>query len=379
MLRSKDYSISYFSHNNERNLASDYALFYPPYIDPDSLSLLGKIRHAPKIVYNPATYRRFRRFLQMVKPDLVHAHNIYGGLTTAICDGANRQVVPIVMTLHDYKLICPSYLMLNNGEVCEDCRGGRYLACIRNRCHRNNLISSSIYCLESYFNRWLRKYETVRYFICPSRFLLQKMQESGLPAERLRYLPNAIDASRYPPATGHGRYALYAGRLSPEKGIRTLLQAVDGTGIPLAVAGDGPLRESLEEFTAQRRLGDQVTFHGYQTGEALRELYRNAAFVVVPSEVYENAPMTVLESFAAGVPVLGAQIGGIPEMVLPGCTGRLFPSRDVEALRSGLCAMWDDRAHLGDQGQHARALVLEKFSPARHVEGLLEIYRHAMG
>jgi glycosyltransferase involved in cell wall biosynthesis len=205
------------------------------------------------------------------------------------------------------------------------------------------------------------------------------MRESGIAAERLRYLPNAIDTRQFSAALGTGTYALYAGRLSPEKGIRTLLQAIEGTDIPLSIAGDGPLRESLEALSADHHLGRQVTFHGYQSGEALHALYRNAAFVVVPSEVYENAPMTVLESFASGKPVVGSRIGGIPEMVEPGRTGMLFPSGNVEALRASLQEMWVNRAQLGDLGQQARALVEKKFSPARHADGLLDIYRQAVG
>ena len=378
MLRRQEHTVDFFARRQSLNLSTDHQELFPPHIDPEALPLLGKLRHIPRIIYNADTCRRFGTFLQELHPDLVHAHNIYGGLTTAVCDAAKRRSIPLVMTLHDYKLICPSYLMLHDGKPCEACRGGRFYVSVKNRCHKGSLAYSAIYCAESFVNRWLKKYESVAALICPSRFLQQKMIESGIAPARLRYLPNAIDADRYLPAIGNGRYALFAGRLSPEKGIMTLLRAVQQTGIPLHILGDGPLRETLREFVQQHHLSDRVIFDGYQTGDALRTIYRNAAFVVVPSECYENAPMTILEAFACGKPVAGAKIGGIPEMIDEGCTGMLFTPGAVDELSACLHALW---AHYrrGEMGRHARACVEAKYSSAGHMNGLLEIYRQARG
>ncbi|MHB0937792.1 MAG: glycosyltransferase [Armatimonadota bacterium] len=378
MLRRRDNTVLFFSRHQAWNISTDHQELFPPYIDPETLPAFRKFQHISRIIYNADTYRRFNSFLRELRPDLIHAHNIYGGLTTAVCDAAKHRSIPMVMTLHDYKLICPSYLMLNDGKPCEACSGGRFLAAMKNRCHKGSLAYSTIYCLESFINRWLKKYESVAMLICPSRFLLHKMVESGIDPVRLHYLPNSIDIEQYLPAIGRGQYALFVGRLSREKGIMTLLQAIRQTAIPLGILGDGPLREEVTEFVRRHNLADRVTVYGYQTGDALRTIYRNAAFVVVPSEWYENAPMTILEAFAYGKPVVGAGIGGIPEMIEEGQTGMLFPPGAVDALSACLNTLWS-RYPRGDLGRHARECVETMFSPAGHVKGLLEIYRQAIG
>ena len=203
---------------------------------------------AGSIMYDRQAARCFLRFLEAAKPDIVHAHNIYGGLTTSILDAARKQRVPVVMTLHDYKLICPSYLMLNRGAVCEDCKGGRFIHCLLNRCHKESLTASGVYCLESYLNRWLHKYDTIRYFICPSMFSLRKHAEHGIPRDRLLHIPNFVNAIEQEPRYEDGGYALFVGRLSREKGIATLLAAAKGLDVPVRLAGDGPLTTELQSF-----------------------------------------------------------------------------------------------------------------------------------
>ena len=379
LLRKAGHQVSFFSQRHPLNFPCEDAEYYPPYIDPTRLSPLGRLRHAPRIAYNVATYRRLQQFVQAESPQLFHAHNIYGGLTTAVFDLAARYQIPAVMTVHDYKLICPSYLSLNHGHICERCLGGRFYHCLLTRCHKSNLAASLTYCAESYFNRWFKKYATVRYLISPSRFMADRLLANHFAPERVLYMPNAIAADRITPALGGGAYALYTGRLSPEKGLFTLLRAVAPLDLPLGIAGDGPLRPALEAFVDEHHLHERVTFHGYQTGEALQQLYQQAAFCVVPSEWYENAPMTVLEAFAYGKPVIGANIGGIPEMIEHGKTGLLFPAGDVDALRACLETLWRQRATWGEMGAAAREVVLRDFSYERHSEALLEIYRRALG
>ena len=378
MMRRQDVRVSFFARRQPQSLSTPHEEFYPPLIDPEQLSLPGKLAQAPKLIYNADTYRRFERFLQTAQPDCIHAHNIYGGLTTAIFDAAQRHGIPVVMTLHDYKLICPSYLMLHRERVCADCTGGRFIACVKNRCHKNNLVFSLIYCVESYFNKLYGKYGIPRYLICPSRFMHDKMIENGFAAERVVYVPNSIDVSTVTPEFTHGEYALYVGRLSKEKGLLTLLRACEGTGIPLGILGDGPLRGELDAYVAAHGLSDRVTFFGHQSGEELARIYRQAAFIVTPSEWYENAPMSILEAFGYGKPVIGARIGGIPEMVEPGKTGLLFTPGEVEELRTALTTLWSQPAARQEMGRHARELVTTRFSPAVHTETLLQLYRRVI-
>ena len=197
---------------------------------------------------------------------------------------------------------------------------------------------------------------------------------NGFAPERVLYLPNAIDSSAIEPSPGIGDYVLYSGRLSQEKGIQTLLRAMIGLPLPLRIAGDGPLRPVLERFVDRNGLRDRVAFCGHLTGNDLSRLYREAAFVVLPSEWHENAPIAVLEAYAHGKPVVGSNLGGIPELVQNGITGHLFPAGDAEALRECMAATWNDRAARKAMGDAARNRVVADFSAERHSESLLEIY-----
>jgi glycosyltransferase involved in cell wall biosynthesis len=227
ILEENGHQVLAFSQAQPNNEHSEYANYFPPYTtNYENMPLLKRILSSINIVYSRKAGRAFLRFLEESQPDLVHAHNIYGGLTTSVLDAARKKGVPTVMTLHDYKLICPSYLMLNRGKICEDCRGGKFKYCLFNRCHKESFQASLVYCLESYFNKWLGKYDKIAYLICPSRFLFQKLCESGFDKNRLVYIPNYVDVRRFKPQFGRGAYLLYAGRLSREKGVLTLLKAV---------------------------------------------------------------------------------------------------------------------------------------------------------
>lgn len=362
-----------FSRRHANSLCAKYEEYFPEAVEFNTVSGLGKVRAAGRIVYCRKTRRAFGQVLDAYQPDIVHGHNIYSGLTTSIIDAAKHRGVPFVLTLHDFKLICPAYLMLRNGTICEDCLGGRYYRAVLMRCHKASLAASIVVTSEAYFNRVFQKYDHVRAFLCPSRFLLKKHAAGGVPQARLVHLPNALDPHMYPPESNVGHYVLFAGRLSKEKGTLTLLAAVGRAGLPLRIAGMGPLEAECQKFAASENLSN-VQFCGYCQNEKLAELYRNAAFIVVPSEWYENAPMSVLEAFAYGKPVLGSKLGGIPELVLDGVTGRLFEAGNVEDLTGKLLAMWNNRPKLRDMGQHARHRIETEFSMQKHADRLLEIY-----
>lgn len=373
ILEANGHRVAVFSQTHPSNENSQYADYFLPFKDWRNASLLGRVPTAMNIMYDRRTGRSFQRFLEATEPDLVHAHNIYGGLTTSIIDAAQLRNVPVVMTLHDYKLICPSYLMLNRGSVCEDCQGARFIHCLLNRCHKESIAASGVYCIESYFNRWLGKYDVIRYFICPSRFSLKKHAEHGIPEGRLLYIPNFINAVEHEPAYEKGDYALFVGRLSKEKGIGTLLHAAQNLDVPVRIVGDGPLRADYDRYLKEHEMA-HVTLEGYKSGDDLKRLYANAAFLVIPSEWYENAPMTILEACAYGKPVIGSHIGGISEMIEPGRTGLLFKPGNADELAECMRTLWPDKSLRSKMGRAARNKVEREFSSQAHYERLMELY-----
>lgn len=377
LLRKDGQEVVFFGCHRPTDPERTHAAFYPPSVPIESLHGLAKWRHALRVVYNPANGRAFRRFLDAVRPDLLHGHNLYGGLTTAVLDAAQAAGLPMVLTAHDYKLVCPSYLATHRGRPCRDCAGGRFYRCLLRRCHKSSLAPSALYTAEAYLANWGRKYAVARRILCVSRFMRRELLANGFAPERLVYLPNPVDTASVTPAIGEGSHALYAGRLSHEKGLRTLLEAMQGLEIPLRIVGDGPLRAALEAEAERRGLGGRVTFAGYRSGADLSEEYRQAAFLVLPSEWFENAPMAVLEAFAHGKPVVGADIGGIPELVEPGRTGLLFPPGDAGALRRTMEDLWANRPSWGDLGSAARRRAETDFAPEHHVRALRQAYAEA--
>jgi glycosyltransferase involved in cell wall biosynthesis len=375
-LRTHGVEVVPFSAADPANLPSDHAGQFAEGVDVHATSAAGRLRAAREAIHCGRTAEAFARVLDQERPDVVHFHNIYGRLTTSILPLARERGIPSVLTVHDYKVACPAYLMLRNGKPCMACLDGRYSRCAIHRCHKGNLAASTVYAIEAWYARKSGSYDAVSAFLCPSRFIADILEQSGIDESRIIYHPNCVDPEAYQPSY-EGSYALFTGRLSHEKGIATLLEAVKGTDIPLKIAGTGPLLQSLEDQVAKNGMKN-VSFEGHCTGERLAALYRDAAVVVVPSEWFENAPMVILEAFAYGKPVIAARIGGIPEMIDEGQTGRLFMPGHALELRYALGNLWNCADELRRMGMNARAAVETRFSEKRRVSSLLTIYERLL-
>jgi glycosyltransferase involved in cell wall biosynthesis len=315
-----------------------------------------------------------RALIREARPDVAHLHNVAHQLTPSILAPLREAGIPVVQTLHDYKLICSSYLLFADGEVCERCASGNHLEAVRRRCHHGSMAKSLLGAAEMTWHARRGSYDPVDRFLCPSQFMKAKCAAFGVAPERLEHLPYFLDVERYRPDPTPGDYVLYVGRLSREKGVSTLLRAAGcRSGRPLVVLGEGPLRDALEADAVNA--GVDARFEGYLTGEALHDRIRGAAFVVVPSEWYENLPYAILESFALGKPVLGASMGGIPELVRDGETGRLFPAGDAEALAAAWETLESDPATLRRMGERARARIETEFDRDTHLTHLVDLYR----
>ena len=377
LLQAEGHQVASFSRQYERNMPSEYSNFFPSPIEYESVSLAGKAFASFKLIYSMESRKNFRKLLESFRPQMIHAHMIYGRLTTSILDAASKNGVPAVMTLHDYKLVCPSYLMLNDGKVCEKCLGGNYMNCVASKCHKGLLSASLVYTTETYFNKIFRKYDHISHFICPSAFSMNKHAEAGLPREKLVHVPNFIRTEAYEPNYEPGGYILFVGRLSKEKGVLTLLNSVKGLDLTLRLVGEGPMKAYFEKYAHDNGISN-VAFEGYRSGKDLRDLYRNSSFLVIPSEWYENAPMTVLEAFAYGKPVVGANIGGIPEMVIEGKTGRLFESGDAGDLREKIADLVSVPSRVKEMGMKAREMVENRHNGAQHYKNLMKVYEDAL-
>lgn len=341
---------------------------------PDGLG--AKLHATGRMFWSFEVGRRTAEVLDEFRPDVVHFHNVYHQLSPSVLRPAARRRIATVMTLHDYKLVCPTYLFFADGQPCEACLGGRFHNAIRKRCKDGSLVASAVSAAELWTHTTLGAYGAVQRFICPSRFLLSKLQAGGVYPDRLRHVPHFAHIGP-PPQPDVRRRVLYAGRLSYEKGVDIAIRAIGRLpDLELDVAGDGPERASLEALAAEVAPG-RVQFHGLVDRAAIDRLLAGTLAVVVASRVYENQPMVVLEAYGAGVPVVGGDLGGVPELVQHGVAGLVYAPGDDAALAASLAELAADPQRAAALGAAGREIAATRFSPARHLEALEEVYAEA--
>jgi glycosyltransferase involved in cell wall biosynthesis len=373
------HEVAFFSTRHPENQSSLFEAFFPDYIElnPPPASWPERARAAARILYSRSAEVGFTRVLDRFRPDIVHLHNIYHHLSPSVLRPLRPRAVPAVMTLHDFKLACPTHRFMANGRVCEACVPRRFYMASLKRCHEGSLSMSTLNGVELAAHTLFRMYDPIDLLVCPSRFMVEKMTAAHVFPKRLRWIPNFVDASAIEAKDVPGGGVAYAGRLSEEKGVETLVRAAPEVDAPIDVVGAGPDRASLEHL-AERLGAPNVTFHGHLGGDAVHRLVRGAAVAVMPSRGYENAPMGILEAFACGVPVVGTAHGGIPELIDPGVDGDLVPPGDETALAASLSRFTADPERAFGLGKAARRKVQAAFSPDEHLERLDGVYREAV-
>lgn len=364
-----------FSMHGEKNFSSPYNDYFVDSRSYNGGGKLGKIKDAVSFVHSREAVDKIGRLIDDTRPDLVHCHNIYHQLTPSIIGAAKKRGVPVVLTLHDYKPVCPTYNRLRaDAAPCSDCMGGDFSQVVKNRCAEGSLGKSVLMYAEAVVQRAMGNYEKVDAFVAPSRFM-QDAIANRVPRERVKLLYNGIDLGNITPEYDDDGYVLYLGRLVREKGVETLLKAhADAAGKwRLVVAGTGPLGDALKT-----RYDPQV-FVGHLQGDVLKNMIRRAAVVVVPSEWYENCPMSVIEAMAYGKPVVGSRMGGIPELVEEGRTGFLFEAGNAGQLSDAVATLMAQPELRRLMGAAARVRVEKEFSLDRHNAGLMNIYQSVLG
>lgn len=366
-----------FSMHHPENISTKWSEYFVDDIEYGTVySLWQKMVRAPRVIYSFEARRKVDTLLNRFPADICHIHNIYHHISPSVLGPVGKRGIPIVMTLHDLKLGCPAYTMLASDGICERCKGGRIHNVLLNRCIKGSSVLSTIVMTESLLHRLIRSFERyVDRFIVPSRFYLEKMVEWGWDRDRFVHIPNAIDAETFLPDFSPGQSFIYFGRLSREKGLATLIKAAGLAGVPLKIAGKGPDEMKLRQLA--RTNNADVEFTGYMQGAALHNAIRASRAVILPSEWYENAPLSVLESYALGKPVIGARIGGIPELIHEHETGVTFESGSVEALASVLSRFSSlPNSGISSMGRAGHALMMREFGIEQYRTRILDLYRN---
>lgn len=380
LMEEEGWKNAFFSMHHPKNYETEWSPYFVSEIEfGHSYSLMEKLRMASKVVYSFEAQKNLKRLINDFQPTVAHLHCIYHHLSPSILSTLHDAGVPTVMTAHDLKIACPAYKMLNETGICEKCKTGNYLNVIKHRCLRGSLGASAIVAVESTLHQQLNTYKKyLTKVVVPSRFFMRKFIEWGWPEDKFTYIPNYVNASRFEPNYAPGDYFLYFGRLAPEKGVTTLLQAVKRAGVKLRIAGTGPEEQKLHALQAE--LQGDVEFLGYQSGDTLHQLIKQARAIVLPSEWYENAPMSLLESSAFGKPLIVADIGGIPEMLIPGETGWTFTSGIVEELSQLLSQVQAlPNEQLVEMGKAGRRLVETTFSREHYIQATQALYAEIKG
>lgn len=372
-LSSVGHEVQYFGMDHEDRRVGNRVESYTTNMDFHNGSKLSKLLYPVKTVYSFEARKKLRAVLNDFKPDIVHLNNFTYQLTPTVIletvkwrKNAGKDC-KIIFTAHDYNLICPNHMLYNptTGENCEQCIGGHYHNCIKGKCIHGSTAKSAIGAMEGFYWKSRKVYRYIDTMICCSKFLKSKMDTSSLFAKRTVAMHNFIDRIEWK-ETEKKDYVLYFGRFSQEKGINTLLKSCAALpDINFVFAGTGPLANEISKLPNTEN-------RGFMSGKELETLIREARFSVYPSEWYENCPFSVMESQMYGTPVLGADIGGIPELIVNGVTGELFENGCVDDLTAKISDMWKDKEKTAAYAANCRNIHFDSIE--QYCSKLIKIY-----
>jgi glycosyltransferase involved in cell wall biosynthesis len=336
-----------------------------------------KLRMGIKVIYSLEARKKLLQLIEAEEPDIAHIHKFNNTLTPSILYVLKKKNVPVVQTLHDYRTVCPNYNMydFNKREVCGDCKGHKYFNALKRKCQKSSYLIGLNIAIESYLYHFLKTYQkTINLFISPSRFLKMKMVEFGIDSNKIVYIPNFIDCRDYMPTYNSSNYILYFGRIENHKGVKTLVHAMEkAKTLKLYIVGEGGYLGKLKAYVAEKKLKN-VEFFPHKPRNELNNIIKWSLFTVIPSEWYENCPMAVLESFAFGKPVIGANIGGIPDLVDDRVNGLLFKAGDRTDLAEKINYLSSNRHLISEMGRNARKKIEVKYDENSHCQKLIQAY-----
>lgn len=372
LLKSKSHNVAIFTMNHPQNLKNEYHKFWLSYIDYSNLNFKNLKETLLRPVYSKEVKIKFNNLIDNFKPDIIHLNNIHSQISPAIIEISYKKGIPVLWTLHDYKLICPAYTCLRNNIICELCFKNK-LNVLKYKCIKNSYIASIIGYFEAI--KWNKNYlqQYVNYFISPSKFLKNKMIEAGYSKDKIVVLNNFIDDEKYlNEDIQKEKYYCYFGRLSKEKGILTLLKAASNLKkFKLKIIGTGP----LEKYLKDEYQNGNIEFLGYKPYEEFKDIIKNSLFTVVPSEWYENYSMSIIESFALKTTVIASNIGGNPEIALNGKTGFLFSPGNQEELENKIKYLFEHPEIAIQLGKNAFDFVKNNNNSQNHYQNIIEIYK----
>ena len=379
LLERKGHENVVFSMHHPQNLDSEYSGYFVSYInyadEARNKTFLSGLKILSRAVYSAEAKKKIQLLIKKEKPDIAHVQSLHHNLTHSVLYPLREHNIPVVWTLHDYALICPNTHFLCRGYICEKCKKRKFYWSVIKKCKKDSLGASAVAMIETIVHRIMRISDLVDVFVTPSEFLRNKLIEYGFDSERIVCINNFIDLDTDLEKTNGGDYYLYVGRLTREKGVKTLIDAAVMAGAGrLRIVGDGELKDELMSYVEEKRGDADIEFCGPMSHDDVIDLIKNCRFVVLPSEWYENFPYAVIESFACGKAVIGSRIGGIPELVMDNDTGLTFEPGNPDDLSAKIRYLSDNPRESLRMGENARSFVRRKLNAEGHYLKISGIY-----
>lgn len=371
-LKKLGHQVEFFGMEHEGNIVSNSANQYTHDMDFHNASPIQQISYSLKTIYSVEAKKKISIVLNDFQPDIIHLNNFNYQLTPSILYAANTykkksgKKVKIVFTAHDYQLICPNHLMFHNNKPCENCMGGKFLNCTKNSCIHSSKAKSIIGTAEAALYKMLKTYKYIDAVICPSEFMKKKLDTNPVLKNKTVVLHNFIENIKSEKDIPKQDYVLYFGRYSEEKGISTIL---DAKNIKFICAGRGDLEEEINKAPHIKNVG-------FKSGDELEALIKGALCSVCPSTCYENCPFSVMESIMYGTPVIGANIGGIPELIDNGKTGLLFEASNAQDFEEKINKLISDKQLAEEMSRNCKNKSFDTVET--HCEKLLKIYNESI-
>jgi len=340
---------------------------------------LKDFKKVRRIFWNKEAAKKLERIIKREKPDIAHLHNFMSHFSPSIIFTLKKYNIPIVMTLHDYKLFCPNYQLFSKKKVCFDCLEKRnFNSCLSKKCIKDSYIKSLIGYLEAKSQKDILKItEKIDVFLAPSRFMEKKAIQAGIPAKKIIHLPYFVSKDKKQSSSSkENPYLLYFGRLNQEKGINLLIKSFvevskDFSKWKLKIIGNGPEKEKLKNLAKKC---NQIEFLGYKKSDELKKLISNTYLTILPSIWPDNFPFSILESLSLAKPVLASRVGGIPELVKDKKTGLLFKSNNQKNLTDKIIWAINNKKEIKKIGKNAQKEILSKYNSDNHYNKLIKIY-----
>jgi glycosyltransferase involved in cell wall biosynthesis len=381
LLQNKKHQVLFWGMDHPENAFFEYGSHFLKYKDYNLFNSERSLSNVASVlkesIYSRKSQHKFEKFIEITEPDIVHLNNIHSYITPSIIDTINKKAIPIVWTLHDFNLLCPDSHFMSNNVICEACKGGKFYNCTIKSCKKESFVASAAASIEAYAHKFLRIRDKISYYIAPSKFLANKFIEFGYPASKIIQIPNFIHSGVR--MAKRGKYLLYFGGLNQWKGVGTLLHAIriSNIRIPLKIAGTGSEISNYKQYVAEFKL-DNVEFLGHLSVDQMKPIIEGSLFVVIPSECYENYPYSAIEAMSNGKPIVGSNIGGIPELVKDNVTGLLFKPGDVNDLKHKIELLYSDNQLLSDMSDKAILWVKQNLTQDIYYNKVMNVYMKAI-